>query len=259
MMLSIAGAHSKEVAPVTSFHYRYVIAMSMYGGKEYHVKTTNDGKVFVTIDKEYPLSATVEVDKSILDDLQQIVEKYNMHKYKDHYLPPVEVLDGSMWSMGIGFADGDYVSSSGSNAWPDNGHEAFGAVSALLDVYRIRMWEGHYASCPEDYREWDEHEDSYFDNSLYTMTVGPAQADSSCDVTITAKGKFTLRCEGKIKRDNDMAIYLRDVKNGMLPSGKPFDWSKPIFVISKYMRLEDCQELGLFDEHNYQRFAKLKK
>lgn len=258
MMLSVICANSKDLAPITSFHYKHMISMIMYGDDVYDVKVTPDDKVFVTIDDGNPLSVTIEADHSVIENLQKIVEKYKMYEYKDHYVPPCEVLDGYMWNMSIQFADGKHVYSSGSNAEPNNGVAAFSAVCNLLDGYRIHLWEGTYASCPDGYREYEEHENSYFDNSPYTFTVGPVQSDSTCNITLTSKGNYTLHCTGKINEYNELSIYLNDVKDGLLPSEKPFDWSKPLFVIGRYVWLEDVQKLGIFGEEESVKFAKLK-
>jgi hypothetical protein len=41
-----------------------------------------------------------------------------MYKYKEHYTPRMEVLDGEGWHFAAKFSDGTRIYSSGSNAWP---------------------------------------------------------------------------------------------------------------------------------------------
>lgn len=54
-----------------------------------------------------------------------------MYKYKERYLPMVEVLDGWSWSFEAKFDDGSKIYSHGSNARPkDNGLER---IRELMD------------------------------------------------------------------------------------------------------------------------------
>ena len=53
-----------------------------------------------------------------VEKLKQIIVEEKMMKYKEHYRPVFEVLDGYMWHFEATFSEGARVYSSGSNARP---------------------------------------------------------------------------------------------------------------------------------------------
>ena len=65
---------------------------------------------------EKGLQAVVPAD--VADSLAQIVREEKMTKYKEHYKPPFEILDGTSWSLYVRFEDKTSLSSSGYMAWP---------------------------------------------------------------------------------------------------------------------------------------------
>lgn len=254
---------SNDIAAITSFHYNECNTTVANGNESYDVKLMPDGKVIAIFDNGNPLWGKVEVDKSVLDSLQQIVYKHKMHKYKKEYRPKFDVCDGTMWSMGIRFADNTSVNSSGDNAWPKNSGEAFKAVTELLMPYRIHMWEGTYAQKPEDFPEYEYGEDDIeltemLEAAPFFFTVENIEADSTCTVTVTAKNNFTLQCKGKIDKYDSLHVFLTDVIKGHLPKGKPTDLDEPLFSIHPilFMECDDPAMLGLEDETH---FVKIKK
>ena len=61
---------------------------------------------------------TIKLPIAVLDSVRDVVVAKKMLEYENHYMPPTTVLDGTTWSLCLKFVDGRYVSSSGSNAWP---------------------------------------------------------------------------------------------------------------------------------------------
>ena len=62
------------------------------------------------------------LDAEVMGKFRQIIEEEKMYKYKESYMPTLEVLDGWGWSFHATFSDGSVISSHGSNASPsDNG------------------------------------------------------------------------------------------------------------------------------------------
>lgn len=59
-----------------------------------------------------------KIGKEELEKLKQIIVEEKMMKYKEHYRPVFEVLDGYMWHFEATFSEGARVYSSGSNARP---------------------------------------------------------------------------------------------------------------------------------------------
>lgn len=249
MMLTIVSGHSQVTSPITFFKYSNVTPMAINLDKDYQVKVS-DGKVLVTIDERQPLESTFEADNSVTEELLKIVNKYKIYNYNGSYQPSTDVRDGSMWSLYFRCEDDKSYGSSGTNAMPENGYAAISEICSLLDCYRIRMWEGTYIQNTDD--------NSDADDSPYTLTVGRLQSDRTFDVTFTVKDQFTLLCTGEVDLDDELNIYLRDIKNGMLPSSKQYDWSKPLFVIYKNLTLQDIQSLGISNSY-WVYLTKLKK
>ena len=60
----------------------------------------------------------VNVDARAMDRLCEIIKEEKMYKYKQHYDPPVQVLDGYTWLFSAEFAGNQSIYSGGSNALP---------------------------------------------------------------------------------------------------------------------------------------------
>lgn len=88
----------------------------MYFGR---VEKLSDGTFVVTAMKEeYGKLYRKKIGKTELEKLKQIVVEEKMMKYKEHYRPIFDVLDGYMWHFEATFSDGARVYSSGNNATP---------------------------------------------------------------------------------------------------------------------------------------------
>ena len=83
------------------------------------VELQKDGTVIVKSQKE-SCGEIIEkkVDPKVLTDLRNIIKEHKMYKYKEHYRPYFQVLDGYSWTFSARFSDGTSISSSGSNAGP---------------------------------------------------------------------------------------------------------------------------------------------
>lgn len=257
------GAKTKNMTAITSFHYNECNTSIANGNESYDVNLMTDGKVIVTIDGTNPLWGKVEVEMSVLDSVQQIVYKYKMHNYKEHYKPAYDVCDGTMWSMHIGFADGSSVNSSGDNAWPKNSGDAFKAITNLMEPYRLYMWEGAFAEKPEDFPVYNyEEEDVELTEKLtaapFIITVDNLQADSTCNVTVKLKDRYTLLCKGKIDKYEGLFIYLTDVTQGRLPKEITIDKEQPLFCIHPMLFLE-CEGSSALGLENGLRLVKIRK
>lgn len=72
-----------------------------------------------------------KLDGEVMKRFRQIIEEEKMYKYKERYLPMMEVLDGWSWSFEAKFDDGSKIYSHGSNARPkDDGLER---IRELMD------------------------------------------------------------------------------------------------------------------------------
>lgn len=100
----------------------------MYFGR---VEKLSDGTFVVTAMKEeYGKLYRKKIGKTELEKLKQIVVEEKMMKYKEHYRPIFDVLDGYMWHFEATFSDGARVYSSGNNATP--GGNGLGRVREYL-------------------------------------------------------------------------------------------------------------------------------
>ena len=90
---------------------------------EGHVERDSTGAFVLRAMKEnYGPLFEKELDVEAMRTFRQIIEEEEMYKYKESYMPMMEVLDGWGWSFHATFSDGSVISSHGSNASPgDNG------------------------------------------------------------------------------------------------------------------------------------------
>ena len=81
-------------------------------------KQPNGTFVVIAMKESYGDLYQKKIGKEELEKLKQIIVEEKMMKYKEHYRPVFEVLDGYMWHFEATFSEGARVYSSGSNARP---------------------------------------------------------------------------------------------------------------------------------------------
>lgn len=108
----------KGVARIVSLEYR--VQGSMMPPIVHFEMKVEDGRVLLKGGHHVNLDKVdfVEVDSALIPQLQTIVKEEKMMKYKSHYSPKFDILDGEMWRLNIKFEDGKSISSSGENAYP---------------------------------------------------------------------------------------------------------------------------------------------
>lgn len=86
---------------------------------EGRMKQNPDGTFVLKAMKEnYGPLYQKQISKEAADTIRQIIIEEKMYKYKEHYRPRMEVLDGYGWHFAAKFSEGSSIYSSGSNAWP---------------------------------------------------------------------------------------------------------------------------------------------
>lgn len=65
------------------------------------------------------VSNTFKTDISLLNEIEQVIMEHKMYDYRQHYAPPLQVLDGENWTLCMQFENSSYYSS-GDNAYPDD-------------------------------------------------------------------------------------------------------------------------------------------
>lgn len=117
--------------PMTYFEYNRHNSMRIYNGMSYKVSRLDDGRVNILINEGFPDEKDIVTDdKTVFDELQALVEKYGMLKYKSDYKPMFHVTDGDSWRLSIKYGNNykNYFSSSGYMAGPSNHKEAEAAI-----------------------------------------------------------------------------------------------------------------------------------
>ena len=118
-ILSLIGCGTPEpTGELLSVDYTHSGTMAgyIYEGR---VKQDSNGNYVLTAMKEnYGPLFQKQISKEAIDSFKQIIIEEKMYKYKEHYRPSMEVLDGEGWHFAAKFSDGTRIYSSGSNAWP---------------------------------------------------------------------------------------------------------------------------------------------
>lgn len=89
------------------------------------VELQDNGTILLkAMKKNYDPIQEKKVDKEVLNHIQNIIKEHKIYRYKEHYRPTFEVLDGYSWHFEAKFSDGEKIYTGGSNARPrDNGCE----------------------------------------------------------------------------------------------------------------------------------------
>lgn len=118
-ILSLIGCGTPEpTGELLSVDYTHSGTMAgyIYEGR---VKQDSNGNYVLTAMKEnYGPLFQKQISKEAVDSFKQIIIEEKMYKFKEHYRPSMEVLDGEGWHFAAKFSDGTRIYSSGSNAWP---------------------------------------------------------------------------------------------------------------------------------------------
>lgn len=118
-ILSLIGCGTPEpTGELLSVDYTHSGTMAgyIYEGR---VKQDSNGNFVLTAMKEnYGPLFQKQISKEAVDSFKQIIIEEKMYKFKEHYRPSMEVLDGEGWHFAAKFSDGTRIYSSGSNAWP---------------------------------------------------------------------------------------------------------------------------------------------
>ena len=130
--MSLIGCGTPEpTGELLSVDYTHSGTMAgyIYEGR---VKQDSNGNFVLTAMKEnYGPLFQKQISKEAVDSFKQIIIEEKMYKYKEHYRPSMEVLDGEGWHFAAKFSDGTRIYSSGSNAWPPRGN-GLGRIQGYL-------------------------------------------------------------------------------------------------------------------------------
>ena len=194
------------------FSYDHHNSMSQ-AGERYNVSITKEGKVHVVIDEGMPEEKEFYLDDStIFDELTAIVKNYRMDKYRESYMPQMEVFDGDSWSLYYKYDSGRSVSSGGCMAWPDNYREMRKALSEYFQKWRD-YGEGVLAI---DYFKFT-YKNKQGSDIEYTMERGEGEA------TVTLRDA-ERGVDKRLKVSNESLTELQQAANASNLKSKMYDY-----------------------------------
>mgnify|MGYP000514990241 FL=1 len=92
------------------------------------------------------------MDASLMDQVQKILETYDVGKWNEFRGNDSMVLDGSSFSFHVMFTDGTFISASGNNAFPKNQRKVFSELNSLIDPVVEQWYQEQYPKMIEDNR-----------------------------------------------------------------------------------------------------------
>lgn len=147
----------------------------------YSVNTDKYGDVWVTVESRHYVFGKFAADEKVLSDVEQIVNRYEMYKYKKKYKSFFEVLDGTMWGMGASYADGTNISSSGHQSFPANYTEALEACGDYF-AHWLKIAEANADNGEQLMRlRYEEYSRSKSTREIYEAAI----AEGKTEFTIT--------------------------------------------------------------------------
>ena len=147
---------------MTRFEYGWSNGMVYQSGHSYDVSRLDHGLVRIVLDSQLPEERTIVTSyTTIFDELQSIVDKYRMKRYKGSYRPMFDIRDGDSWNFSLSYGE-KVFSSSGYMAGPKNHGKAFGEIEDYFKFWRMipggEMIDAGQVA--EFRRQWDDENTS---------------------------------------------------------------------------------------------------
>ena len=120
---------------LTEFYYVHSGTMAQ-PFKEYSLKLLDNGEVEFFAHNLGEYHDTLIVTSEVLDTVSNMIIRNEIYRYKDHYTPSVEILDGEGWHYSAHYDDDVSLYSGGTNAWPRN--YALPIISNYLDSIAVK-------------------------------------------------------------------------------------------------------------------------
>ena len=110
-----------------SEHYSYVALVT-----NATLCRTKEGTL-VKLELEYQEEYEMLLDSGVMDQAQEILEKYDVGSWNEFHGDDKMVLDGSWFSFHVEFTDGTSLSASGNNVFPENQKNVFSELNDLIN------------------------------------------------------------------------------------------------------------------------------
>ena len=209
-LLSFFGCGHDTPAPLESIHFSATHGYHAYSNIGYKAERLSNGASRVTVEVGNDRDRVFETDGSLIDTLELIVRQYRMDRFKGHYQPRMEIMDGDSWSTEIKFSDGTHSSCSGYMAYPPGkGAEAIGKTEGILSRWLYQEPAEEIALVSFRYELYNEEGSEAFSfqkkDSIYTVSSRPLGADKP--FVSDAGDKDLSRQLANIIRWNHMGSY----------------------------------------------------
>ena len=102
--------------------------------------TLRDGTYTIQENEDDPRS----IDPKLVDELLEVIQMYDLESWDGFHGDNPDVLDGEDFSLELQFADGTSVYASGSNAFPENYHDAIAGIDRILEMEKLSRLAGTY-------------------------------------------------------------------------------------------------------------------
>lgn len=143
-MIQLFSCSARNKANLTYFNYSHGSTMRAFDGEEWTVKMEDSKTAIVTI-KNGPEENTYRTSSKLLDEMNQIVDRHKMYRFKGNYHSPFNVKDGWSWSLKMSFNDNTEVNGHGYMKYPRGAREAFEEITEFIK---------HWCSVPDSAKMW---------------------------------------------------------------------------------------------------------
>ncbi|MGX8708592.1 MAG: hypothetical protein ACSW72_07560 [Bacteroidales bacterium] len=131
-LLFFQGCGRPAPAPLKSIYYSATHGYHAYSNIGYRAERLENGNTRVSVLVGNDRDRVFETEGSLMDSLEALVREYRMDRFKGHYEPKMDILDGDSWSMEICYTDGSSNSCGGYMAYPPRGAEGIFKTEGIL-------------------------------------------------------------------------------------------------------------------------------
>ena len=148
--IPLFGCSARNRADLTYFRYSFGSTMRANDGEEWTVELKAPGNALVTLKKGLEEKSFTTSSK-ILDNINAIVIRHRMYRYKGSYRTILDVRDGWAWGFDLGYGNGKTVSADGYMKYPAGGSEAFREITDYIEQRSSipdssRMWAFYFST-----------------------------------------------------------------------------------------------------------------
>lgn len=126
---------------INHIHFSYSTGNMMYANVSYDIDLEKEGYVATIKPNGVSDEAAkkVNLDKKTMEDLVDILNKYNITSWNGFKKSDKNVLDGNSFSFSIGTKDEKWIEASGYMMWPKNYSEVKGVFDSMIgDLYKVK-------------------------------------------------------------------------------------------------------------------------